>query len=102
MVRSRSVLLGTVLLVAGCAGLVDPLDRPGTWRQTGANDANLRAMIADPADLERGQGDPRGRSRQAAGAIERLEDDEVKPLPDVRSAPGFGGTAPPGGAGGQR
>jgi hypothetical protein len=101
MARLRHGFLGAALLVAGCAGLTDPFERPGTWTPRGANDANLRAMIVNPADLERGEGDPRGRARQASGAIERLEDDEVKPLPDVRTSPNFGrGTT--GGGGAQR
>jgi hypothetical protein len=80
------------VLLAACAG--DPREREGTWRPTGANETNLRAMIADPQHLERGVGDPRGRGRQAADAIERLEDDALKPLPDVRASnvgPSVGG-----------
>lgn len=102
MVRRNNVVLAALLAVGGCAGLADPFERPGTWRPGGANDANLRAMIANPADLERGEGDARGRGRQAANAIERLEDDKIKPLPDVRSTPRFGGEGAGGGSGAQR
>jgi len=56
-------------------------------------------MIINPANLERGARDARGRGRQAANAIERLEDDTVKPLPDVRTSPRFGGASSAGGAG---
>lgn len=98
MMRWRHLLLGAALLGAGCAGLADPFERPGTWTPRGANDANLRAMIVDPAHLERGEGDPRGRGRQATNAIERLEDDKLHQLPDVRSST-VGST---GGTGAQR
>jgi len=98
MPRRLMPLLAGALALAGCAGLADPMERAGTWQPRGANEANLRAMIANPADLERGEGDPRGRARQAAGAIERLEDDAVKPLPDMRATPGLGSGA----SGGQR
>ena len=85
------------LLLSACGSMVDPTEREGTWTPRGVNDANLRAMIADPAHLEQGVGDPRGRGRQAANAIERLEDDALKPLPDVRASTvgpstGAGGT----------
>lgn len=99
MVRWRYGLVGAVLLASGCAGLADPFEREGTWRPRGVNDANLRAMIVNPAHLERGEGDARGRGRQAANAIERLEDDTVKPLPDVRTSPRFSGASSAGGAG---
>lgn len=102
MMRWRHMLLGAALLAAsGCAGLNDPFERPGTWTPRGANDANLRAMIANPADLERGEGDPRGRGRQASNAIERLEDDKVNPLPDVRAS-NVGRSGATGGTGAQR
>lgn len=82
---ARAALLFGLLLVVGCSG-PDPFDREGTWRARHVNDANLGQMIADPAHLDRGVGDDRGRSRQAADAIQRLEDDALKPLPDVRAS----------------
>lgn len=89
------------LLVSACGSLVDPTQREGTWQPRGANEANLRAMIADPAHLEQGVGDPRGRGRQAADAIERLEDDALRSLPDVRAST-VGPSAGAGGAGARR
>lgn len=86
---ARAALLFGLLLVA-CAG-PDPFDREGTWRARHVNDANLRRMIADPAHLDRGVGDDRGRARQAADAIQRLEDDALKPLPEVRTSRVGGG-----------
>jgi hypothetical protein len=78
-------VLAVALALAGC-GLADPAEREGTWRPTRVNDANLRAMIADPGHLQHGVGDPRGRARQAADAIERLEDRKIEPLPDLRTS----------------
>jgi hypothetical protein len=39
-------------LLAACAD--DPFERPGTVAPRGFNDANLRAMVVDPAHLRRG------------------------------------------------
>jgi len=94
----RLLPLLALVLAAGCAGAADPFAREGTWRARQVNEANLRAMIADPAHLDRGVGDARGRARQATNAIERLEDDDVKPLPEVRTSP-VGGAV--GGRGGR-
>lgn len=77
-------------LILGACTLADPLEREGTWRPTRVNDANLRAMIADPAHLRQGVGEPSGRGRQATDAIERLEDRKLDPLPDVRASPRLG------------
>jgi hypothetical protein len=67
--RRPSLLLWLPLALA-TAGCIDPepYTRPGTWQATGANDANLRAMIANPADLERGVA-PSTASRGEAAAI---------------------------------
>jgi hypothetical protein len=40
------------LLAAACTD--DPFERPGTVAPRGLNDANLRAMVVDPAHLRRG------------------------------------------------
>jgi len=86
MPRGRVAALLALLLVSGCGAAGDPREREGTWRPTGVNAANLRAMIAEPSHLQRGASDPTGRGRQATNAIERLEDDDLKPLPDVRAS----------------
>lgn len=68
-----------LLLLAGCAGEV--LDRPGTFRATGANDANLRAMVADPSHLQRGVGADGARGAAAASAVDLLLSGKPRPLP---------------------
>lgn len=83
--RPVPALVG-LLLLAGCGATSDPTQREGTWRPSGANAANLRAMIAEPSHLQQGVSDPTGRGRHATNAIERLEDDDLKPLPDVRAS----------------
>ena len=47
-------LLAGLLLLAGCNQL-DPYHRQGMWEPSGANAANLAAMVADPRDLIRGR-----------------------------------------------
>ena len=48
----------TCILAAAAAVLTactsDPFERPGTVAPRGFNDANLRAMVVDPAHLRRG------------------------------------------------
>ncbi len=73
--------LAAALLLAGCDAM-DPYKREGTWRPEGANEANLRAMVAVPADLVGGQEDLAGDGRQAASALNRMRKDTVRPLPD--------------------
>lgn len=78
----RAVLIACAFLpLAGCSG-TDPLYRGGLWRPNGANDSNLRVMIADPQDLVSGASSPGADGQVAAAAIERYRIDRVKPLPD--------------------
>lgn len=77
----RSIVAAALLALGGCAD-IDPLTRPGVWRPTGANDANLRAMVAVPGDLAQGFGATYGDGHRAARAVERLRSDRVYPLPD--------------------
>jgi hypothetical protein len=67
---------------AGLAGLTDPYQRAGTWNPSHTNEANLRVMVANPADLVHGRGDNLAIGQTAAIAVERLRADKVKPLPD--------------------
>jgi len=66
------------LAVAGCEG--DPLYRPGTWRPTGVNDANLAAMLANPYDGQVGESAATSRGNGASRAATRLYTDQRRPL----------------------
>jgi hypothetical protein len=85
------------LALAACAGPGD-FARPGTWQPSGANDANLRAMLADPGHAMRGVAAPAERGQPASLAIRRLVQDRRRPLPDSRAST-IGAIADPGGAG---
>jgi hypothetical protein len=79
-----------VLLLAGC-----DFERPRTWSASGANDANLRAMLADPSDAVRGVAAPTDRGQPASVAIYRLEQGRRPPLPDSRASAIGAIAAPP-------
>ena len=75
------VLLSGLLAVGGCA-YTDPLLRAGLWGPNGANEANLRTMVAVPADLVSGEPGSGGSGQQAAAALDRQRHDRARPLPD--------------------
>ncbi|WP_270936084.1 hypothetical protein [Falsiroseomonas oryzae] len=80
----RSSLLWVPLLLAGTGCAYEPYEAPGTWQSRGVNEANLRAMVANPADLQRGQAPlTPTRGEAAAMAAARL---------GFPSAPGEDGT----------
>ena len=90
--------------LAGCADL-DPETRPGEWRPVGANEANLRAMVAVPGDLALGAAAPSSDGLLAAKAVERLRAGKTYPLPESGISKvgnnGGGAAAPvPAGSGG--
>ena len=97
--------LFALLALAACQQ-TDPYVRQGLWRPIGANDANLRAMIANPADLGRGRGGGPSSGDAAALAVARLRNDATKPLADSAIGPvkpngsGAAPGAPSAGAGG--
>jgi type IV pilus biogenesis protein CpaD/CtpE len=66
-----TVLLAGVLLLTGCADR-DPYRRTDVWQPTGANAANLAAMVANPYDLIRGHGSDRQLAKAPDLAIERI------------------------------
>jgi hypothetical protein len=82
-----SLLIG-VLLIAGCAdsALFDPYKREGTWVPTGANDANLRAMVANPHDLVEGTGEHASSGAEAAPPVARVLAGKRYPLPQLNAA----------------
>lgn len=77
---------GLVALLAGCAV---PVDERG-WVPTGANEANLRAMIADPQDLERGRGTTLADGDIDVRAVGRWRRGEIE-LPQTGSGTSVGG-----------
>jgi type IV pilus biogenesis protein CpaD/CtpE len=77
--RRFLVLAALPLWVAAC----DVDNRPGTWQFTGANDANLRAMIANPDDLVTGVSDRRADGQVVAAAVARYRAGKVKDLPEA-------------------
>jgi hypothetical protein len=80
MMRPTALLL-LLLVVAGCDQL-DPYQRAGMWRPNGANDADLRAMVAVPADLVMARPAAPANGGLAVEALDRLRQDRVRPLPD--------------------
>ena len=75
----RTLLL--LALLAGCAE-IDPLTRPGTWHPLGANDLNLRAMLANPQDLQRGVPLADADGMVVAAAAHRYRTGKVRTLPE--------------------
>lgn len=67
------------LLAAACSPEHE-IDRPGTWKPTGANEHNLRAMLADRRDLDAGSPSRTDRGNGAARAVTRLLTDRRRPL----------------------
>jgi hypothetical protein len=80
LLRLQLLCLAALALV-GCDAL-DPYRREGTSRPNGANEANLRVMVASPADLVQGVGSVGGSGQQAAAALDRYRNDKLRPLPD--------------------
>lgn len=78
------------LLVAshltGCSPLQDPYQRVGTWSAEGVNDANLRAMVADPDDLALGRGTERALAVEAVPPVARLLTGHRPTLPTESSS----------------
>ncbi len=77
----RLALYAAAVALSGCA-FDDPLTRQGLWVPNGANQANLRAMAADPRDLVTGQSDSRADGAVVTAAINRYRTGQVKDLPD--------------------
>ncbi len=82
---SRKLLLLVPLALAACAE-TDPYSRPGMWRPTGANEANLRVMLANPSDYVSPQTARGADGNRSAMAVERYRRDRTKPLPDSNAS----------------
>lgn len=78
---TRVLICVTALMLTRC-DMMDPYRRDGVWRPNGSNDANLRAMVAVPADLAQGVAASGGDGQQAAAALDRYRNDKVRALPD--------------------
>ena len=91
MHRNDRKLVGWALLLSCCLGVggcnYDPWQREGTWTPSGVNDANLAAMVANPADLYGNAGSPFSRASAAAPAVDRLLTGKTKTL-DIISTTG--------------
>jgi hypothetical protein len=82
-VRSTLFILIGACCLSGCGGtLGDPNIRPSTWMPEDINTANLQAMVANPADLQRGHGNGSAMGVVATDAIERLRTGKVRQLPN--------------------
>lgn len=95
--RHAIALTSALVLLGGCAGMLDPYQRPGTWSNSGINDDNLRAMISNPYDLQRGVGASGAEGQEAASAVARFRSGNVKELPSSNLSE-VGGTSGSGGA----
>ena len=83
----RNHWLVVLVLVSGCTyDPFDPYQRPGTWVPDGSNDANLRAMVANPHDLVEGRGTSVSSGAEAAPPVERVLTGKRYPLPDLNAA----------------
>ena len=100
-ISSRLLALAAALLVmlTGCEER-DPLRRTDVWYPTGANAANIAAMVANPNDLIRGRGAHGGDGTEAATAVDRLWTDKTKPLPHINDSSGAASGGGGGGSGG--
>ncbi|WP_376089146.1 hypothetical protein ACE7GA_17430 [Roseomonas sp. CCTCC AB2023176] len=85
-----------LLLLPLLGACTDDFSRPGTWQATGINDVNLRAMLANPGDLQHGAVLPGGNGTTGAAAVTRLNQDRLRPLPAVSGRGGNTATPPPG------
>jgi len=87
---------GTFITLGGCSQM-DPFTKVGAWNPMGANDLNRELQVSRPTDLVQGRGTTDGDGVTAAAAVDRLQHDHVKALPDASiSSVGSGG----GGGGG--
>ena len=92
--RRHLTLLGLLAALGGCAGLTDPYQREGTWAPTGVNDANLRAMVANPVDLQHGNAASGTVGATATTAVQRYRAGNVQPLPESTISNIGAGTTP--------
>lgn len=103
MKRVQSITFAAIafLALSGCEQVNrDPFDQPLTWSPTGANDANLRAMLSNPNDMVVGRGERGSSAILSSAAVTRVLTDRVKPLPKVSTGSNAGSSDSAGGGGG--
>lgn len=71
------LILPVLCLLSGCG---DPYDRPGTWRISGVNQANLDAAVVNRSDMVAGHEAPGSDAILDAAAAGRLHADQAKKL----------------------
>lgn len=96
MTPIRFICSGLLLLLslAGCSEK-SQYDRPGAWKLPpagqGANDTNLRAMIANPEDLVQGASAPGTPGAEVVNPVNRLYEGRRRPLPSGTALNSSGG-----------
>lgn len=100
-------LLSALVGLAGCADR-DPYLRTDVWQPTGANAANIAAMVVNPRDLIAGRNAPTQSARASEMAVEHIWTGQLQPLASSASGQGSGqssatasATGGAGGTGGQ-
>jgi hypothetical protein len=79
MIR-RTALLILLPMLPACTS--DPMDRAGSVRASGVNEANLHAMLVDPDHARRGIGAVGAPGAAAAIAVDDLLSGKRQPLPE--------------------
>lgn len=79
----RTCILAAAATAALAACTDDPFERPGTVAPRGFNDANLRAMIVDPAHLRRGVEATTTRGDAGAKPVDLLRSGKRPSLPSA-------------------
>jgi type IV pilus biogenesis protein CpaD/CtpE len=96
----RRQLICLAASALACCDRTDPYLREGVWQPNGANDENLRVMVASPSDLVRGVASLDGDGQQAAAALDRYRNDKPRLLPEssvAKIVPVSGGSGTQGG-----
>lgn len=91
-----------LLVLGGCANpfTQDQFAEPGTWQPTYDNDANLRAMVANPHDLVAGEPMEGAVGAEAAGAVDKLVTGKRAKLSDAQASSVYGASSGGSGSGG--
>lgn len=84
---TRCARLGILASAIALTACTQPeIDRPGTWQPMGANERNLRAMLANPQDAYGGTGAITSRGNSGSRAVTRLLTDRRRPLLDASTS----------------